>query len=54
MICLDELEKKIKEWKPSEKKKKKKNPSPELRRHVRHELDEVGARSTWLGKGDEV
>ena len=51
MICLDELEKKIKEWKPSE---KKKNPSPELRRHVRHELDEVGARSTWLGKGDEV
>ena len=44
--------------KKEKKRKRKKNPSLELRRRVRRrvrcELDEVGAWSAWLGKGDEV
>ena len=40
--------------KKEKKRKRKKNPSLELRRRVRCELDEVGAWSAWLGKGDEV
>ena len=44
--------------KKEKKRKRKKNPSLELRRRVRRRvrcgLDEVGAWSAWLGKGDEV
>ena len=52
MICLDELEKKIKEWKPSEKKKKKIQAQNFV---VMFAMSWMRwGLSTWLGKGDEV